>query len=115
MTLSFRLRHYWASVEYQDFHELQLDGTLGETTYNEFNDRSFNAFNIDMIYRWRFAPGSDIFIVWKNFIINGDDEAGFIQYRYNESLTGLGNLPQTNTLSIKVIYYLDYLMATKWL
>ena len=115
MTVSFRLRHYWASVEYESFHTLMQDGTLGVTDYNDFSDRSFNAFNIDLIYRWRFAPGSDIFVVWKNSILNADFEQDFIQYQYPESLNGLGDLPQTNLLSVKVIYYLDYLDATKWL
>ncbi len=109
MTLSFRLRHYWANVSYKSLHLLGEVGNLLPTDYNDFSDNSFNAFNIDAIYRWRFAPGSDIFIIWKNSIFGSDNEFDQITYSYGTGLDRLFELPQRNSLSIKVIYFLDYL------
>ncbi|MBK9015159.1 MAG: carbohydrate binding family 9 domain-containing protein [Saprospiraceae bacterium] len=109
MSLSFRLRHYWSKAEYSSLHQLHEDGTLGDTAYDEFSDNSFNAFTVDAVYRWRFAPGSDIFIVWKNntedFSFARDD----IQYSYQNGVERLTDFPQSNSISLRVIYFLDYL------
>ena len=113
MALTFRLRHYWSAVEYRKFNLLGEDGYLQETDYNEFNDQSFTAFNIDMIYRWRFAPGSDIFLIWKNSISDFSTDQSFIQYEYGRSVERIREFPQSNSLSLKVIYFLDYLSLVK--
>ncbi len=109
-TFSFRLRHNWARVHYLSFHELLLDGSLCASDYNENQDINFNAFTIDAVYRWRFAPGSDIFIVWKNAII-GEEERSDVSF--GENLSGLFHNPQVNSFSVKVLYYLDYLDVKK--
>lgn len=105
MTLSFRMRHYWSKVAYKSFHLLETEGTLGETNYERNHDTNFDAFNIDMIYRWRFAPGSDIFITWKNSILDFEETASIT---YFNNLNDLRSAPQLNSLSIKIIYFLDY-------
>jgi len=111
MALTFRMRHYWSRVQYDDsdFRLLNQDGTLGETDYTGDHDNNFNAFTIDMVYRWRFAPGSDIFIVWKNSIFNSDELADIA---FGGNLNNLWEAPQSNSLSLKVIYYLDYDLLT---
>jgi len=109
MSLTFRLRHYWSVAEYSKFGALTNDGKLAPTDFDDFNDNSFNAFNIDMVYRWRFAPGSDIFIVWKNQISEFSNDVDVLQYGYDRSLGRLPNIPQSNSFSIKLIYFLDYL------
>ncbi|MEM9990171.1 MAG: DUF5916 domain-containing protein [Bacteroidota bacterium] len=109
MGLNFRLRHYWANVRYTDFHLLQEDGYLGNTNYSEYQDTDFDAFNIDLVYRWRFAPGSDIFIVWKNSIFNTSSA----ETAYFPHLGDVLERPQTNTFSCKIIYFLDYLQLRK--
>lgn len=113
MSLSFRLRHYWAKAEYSSLHQLQADGRLGETDYAEFHDDSFNAFTIDAVYRWRFAPGSDVFIVWKNNTENFSEVRDEIQYSYLSGVERLKDFPQRNSLSLRVIYFLDYLNLKK--
>ncbi len=110
MSLIFRLRHYWSVAEYSSFHKLEQDGSLGYSNYNSFNNNSFNAFNIDMEYRWRFAPGSDIFFVWKNAITAFEDIPERIPSDYNKGISQLSDIPQSNSFSIKIIYFLDYLM-----
>ncbi|GJM31495.1 MAG: hypothetical protein DHS20C18_04960 [Saprospiraceae bacterium] len=110
MALSFRLRHYWSKVAYESFHHLDKKGNLAATDYDDTHDRNFNAFTIDMVYRWRFAPGSDVYIVWKNAIFGEED---FVRHGYFKNMNGLFKEPQTNSISLKVIYYLDYLQFAK--
>jgi len=113
MSLTLRARHYWTRLEYQGFNLLETDGGLNTTSYkgiddqgNSLHNTSFNIFNIDMVYRWRFAPGSDIFFVWKNSIFKDSDE---IDKSYLFNLGNLLDSPQLNSFSFKIVYYLDYL------
>lgn len=112
MGLTFRLRHYRSAITYSSFSELRDDGTLnplpnysgldanGKSAYNI----NFNAFTIDMMYRWVFQPGSEINIVWKNSIFTSDDRVADLYW--NNLRATLNNGP-TNSLSVKVIYWLD--------
>jgi hypothetical protein len=109
MSFSFRLRHYWAKAAYNKLYRLTEDGSLVYTDYDEFSDNSFNAFTIDAVYRWRFAPGSDIYLVWKNNTENFSTAGPEIQYSYQKGLERLKEFPQSNSLSLRIIYYLDYL------
>ena len=105
MSLSFRLRHNWTRVSYTHFYTLQEDGTVEDRVYNENENINFNAWTIDTNFRWRFAPGSDLFIVWKNSIF-GEDENSMISY--GENLQDLFHQPQSNSFSVKAIYYIDF-------
>ncbi len=113
MSLTLRLRHYWAKAEYSSFHLLREDGELTASDYNEFSDNSFNSFTIDAVYRWRFAPGSDIFIVWKNNTTQFDSGQEDVRYRYLDGTKQLRDIPALNSLSFKIIYFLDYLSLKK--
>ena len=113
MSLNFRLRHYWSKVIYSNFYELDNDGYLVGTNYNGFHDQSFNSFNIDMVYRWRFAPGSDIFFVWKNSIGDFSNEQNQIQYNYASATRRLSDFPENNLISLKLVYFLDYASLVK--
>ena len=105
MTLSLRTRHNWTKLHYLRFAKLESDGTLASSDYSANHDANFNAFNVDMVYRWRFAPGSDLFFIWKNSILSVNNT---VAEDYAENLAGLFELPQSNSLSLKVIYFLDY-------
>lgn len=109
MSLSFRLRHYWSKAAYNKLYRLTKGGDLVYTDYDEFSDNSFNAFTIDAVYRWRFAPGSDVYLVWKNNTENVSRAKREIQYSYQDGLERLTEFPQSNSLSLRIIYYLDYL------
>ncbi len=110
MGIMFRLRHYWSKVNYDAYYTLDNIGLLRSSPYKDFHDFSFSAFNIDMEYRWRFAPGSDLFIVWKDNISGVRDEE-FVDYTdlsYRDGVRNLRHLPQTNSISLRMIYYLDF-------
>lgn len=110
--LSFRLRHYWAVADYgTDYYLLKEDGTLDkDPVYSKTHDNNFNSFNIDMVYNWRFAPGSDLSVVWKNAIYSSGD---YIYKSYGENLNNMFDSPTTNSLSFKILYYLDYQQLKK--
>ncbi|MEM6262414.1 MAG: DUF5916 domain-containing protein, partial [Bacteroidota bacterium] len=81
MGINLRIRHYWRTVAYDRFYSLQESGILSDTDYTLTNDEgiprhdaSFNAFNIDLVYTWQFAPGSTLSAVWKNAIFTNDPE-----------------------------------------
>ncbi len=105
MSLSFSARHYWALVEYNRFFVLLEDGSLGTTAYNGAHDQNYNAFNIDLIYRWRFAPGSELNVVWKNAVLNTSNN---LEYNYFDNFVGMFEYNQRNQFSVKMLYFLDF-------
>jgi len=119
MGLNFRLRHYWAKVVYNQYYSLNDDGTLGFSDYNPLdddgNDRNninFNAFNIDMVYNWVFLPGSELSLIWKNIIQSNDFHT---DDNYFENLSTVLAQDQINIVTLKVRYYLDFLVIQKML
>lgn len=105
--ITFRLRQYWSMADYtNDFYLLRGNGTLdGNTDYSGNHDSNFNSFNIDMIYNWRFAPGSDVTIAWKNSIYSSGN---IVFNNMKDNLEYLFESPQSNSISLKILYYLDY-------
>ncbi len=113
MGITLRLRHYWSKVNYNSFFEIDNNGELYSSDYIGDHDVSFNAFTIDWIYRWRFAPGSDIVFVWKNSIF--DSNTDDTQINYFENFKLFKEAPQTNTFTLKIVYFLDYYtLKSKW-
>lgn len=111
MFLNARIRHYWDQVTYDYLGGLQEDGLIRQVTADGSVDgvRSFdyntNFFNIDLFYTWRFAPGSDMIFVWKQAISSNDDD---FDASYFQNLGGLFDKFQTNSISLRIIYFLDY-------
>jgi len=108
MGLTLRARHYWSRRSNISFYNLQKDGSLVQRIPSEFNatnDEDFNTFNVDMVYLWEFAPGSELSIAYKNSSLT-DVYPGQPGYNYN--LHNTLNQPQNNNFSIKVQYYIDY-------
>ena len=112
-SLSLIVRHYNATVLYNEVGILDELGNIddlgpGAISIDEAPvfDQNFNAFTVDMDYLWRFAPGSDVIINFKSNIQGSDDGYG---NSYFENLGGLFNQNQENSLSLRVVYFLDYL------
>ncbi|MCE3279790.1 MAG: hypothetical protein K0S44_1981 [Bacteroidetes bacterium] len=111
LSLGFRARHYWARGDYRSFYNLTEEGRLIDNiSYDQNHDFNFNAFNIDMVFQWQFAPGSFMNIVWKNSIYN---EGNSVINSYSENLNNTFEAKQLNTISLKVIYFFDYLYLRK--
>ena len=112
MGISFIGRHYWSKVKSKEFYSLNDDGTLSKAvTPTEINHQNYNNFYINAVYTWQFAPGSFLNIVWKDESSIFDKE---IQHHYFKNFDRTIGSPQNNNLSVKLIYYLDYLDFKKW-
>ena len=106
-SVSLRARYFRSTVDYDKYFILNEDGYFSDAPSDFSSDNiNFNAFNIDMAYSLEFAPGSFISLVWKNEIYasnsNSDDDF-FINFANTMQEI------QGNSLSLKVVYYLDYL------
>ena len=124
MFVTMRVRHYLSTVNYKEFYTLNQQGDLdkiaaGNTAINQYiaNNRNFNnnynILNVDMVYSWRFAPGSEFNMVWKN-VGNTNQQEVIDNYLKNFNHTIAS--PQNNSISIKILYYVDYLQLKKhWL
>jgi len=106
--ITFRARHYWSKVEPKQLYDLGTDGRLTPTKHTSVVpvNQNINFFNIDAVYTLQFAPGSFINIVWKDQGAMGDENT---RYTYFKNFDRIVSAPQDNNLSVKVIYYLDYL------
>ncbi len=106
-SLNLNLRHYWSRVYYyDDYYVLNLSGLL-ERTEDDLSiaNINYNAFTVDIIFNWEFAPGSQLSLMWKHAIYSNADE---IPLSYMENLNRMFNEPQLNSFSLKILYYLDY-------
>ncbi|HDP75596.1 MAG TPA: hypothetical protein ENN49_06960 [Bacteroidales bacterium] len=104
--LNIRARHYIRHFKYNEFFTLKNDGSLEQTnSITNPANRNYNLFNIDMFYQWHFAHGSELVFAWKN---QAEELLDSPQYRYFNNIEGIWNSPQNNSLSIKILYYVDY-------
>lgn len=107
MSLTLRARHYNSSAMYQKYFTLTEYGNLADARFDVKKDVNFNTFNVDMVFSWWFAPGSEVSLVWKNAIFTEGTE---MTPRYADSFNRTLQAPQSNNISVKVLYYLDALM-----
>lgn len=106
LSLNMWLRHYWMKGIYNNYFTLGNDGRLSENdTYAGKNDFNFNSFNIDLTFNWEIAPGSNLSMVWKNAITTQDSE---IMRDYMRNFRETLDAPQLNSISLRILYYLDY-------
>ncbi len=105
--LAFNLRHYWLLVDFKDFYRLKEDAGLESFDYSTSLDFAVNSFNIDMVYKWNFAPGSELLLVWKNAVYTILDGAS-VDKDYFTNLENTFDSPVGNSFSIKLLYYIDW-------
>jgi len=111
MGIDLRLRHYWQQVDYTGFRELLDDGNWRGTAYNPLNDEgnsvhntNYNAFTIDVNFRWIFIPGSELTIFYKNNIFQTKNR---LEPSYFTTFETLFDQPQINSLSLRLLVFLD--------
>jgi len=108
--IDLRFRNFWGTADYSDntFFTLNEDGSLTDAEYDTsiYNpNTNFNIWNIDLSFRWRFAPGSEATLLYRNQIFN-QDELSTIDYV--ESLENLFNQPAQHVVSLRITYFIDY-------
>ncbi len=108
MGLTLRARHYWSKVNPLQFYELDTYGDLKTPTspFTQNVRQNYNYLSVDMVYNWQFAQGSFFSIVWKDI---GESFNRQFEKNYAKNLTNTINGQQFNSLSVRVIYFLDYL------
>jgi len=111
LSLSLRGRHYWSRADYVSFYNLTDEGYLRDNiSYDQNHDFNFNAFNVDMVFQWQFAPGSFMTLNWKNSIYN---EGDVVINSYSRNFNNTLEAKQLNTVSLRVLYFFDYLYLVK--
>jgi hypothetical protein len=105
-SVRLRVRHYWSGAANHEDFTLNEDGTLKkDPAYTQNQDENYNAFNVDLVFRWIFAPGSELTAAWKNSIL---DSREIYMERYMTNLRDTWDADQINSFSIKILYYIDY-------
>ncbi len=106
MGMTLRVRHFWSKVNHDSYHYVGNKGELliGPTDVDA--DNKFSALTLDWVYTWRFAPGSDLVLVYKNQVFGGGSDNTGINYfkDWNERENDL----ISNTITLKIQYFLDY-------
>lgn len=108
MGLSLNARHDWTKVAPRQFYQLDINGDLNapDKPFTKNVNKNFNFLSIDMVYSWQFNPGSFLTIAWKDI---GDDFSNRFQKDYVHNLTHIIQGNQFNSLSFKMVWFIDYL------
>ena len=109
--LNLSFRHFWSTARFADgeFSTLKDQGELFSYDYeiNDENDpdANFNIWNLDLSYRWQFAPGSEAVLLYRNAIFN-EDKLSYLDF--DDSLDNLFAQPARNNISLRIVYFIDY-------
>ena len=112
MGITFRTRHAWTKVQPQQLYELDAFGDLQTpaSPYTGNVNQNYNFLSADMVYTWQFAQGSFINVVWKDI---GGSFTNSFEKSYIKNLSRTMEGPQFTSLSLRIIYFLDYITAKK--
>lgn len=108
--LSFKLRYHFDQVENTQFKNLTKEGYLKDSFFYDNENINYTIWTANLQCNWWFAPGSQISLVWNQTISNYDQ---LMRNHWTENVEHSFSLPQENSLSMKIIYYLDYLYLRK--
>ena len=109
--LNLSFRNFWsvANFDEDNFSKLNNDGSLSSRSYDpeeNYNpDANFNIWNLDLSYRWQFAPGSEAILLYRNSIFNQDELS---ELNFQQSLDNLFARPARHNLSLRIVYFIDY-------
>lgn len=113
MNLNIRMRHYWSLLENTNFYNLKSDGYWDEIAFIPNQNLNFNSFNIDMFYTWDFLLGSRLTIAWKNALGNNVSIDPYSYMTYGKNFGKVIDSPHSNEITVKIVYFLDYLNLKK--
>ena len=108
INMNLRLRHYWIKVDYKNQYTLQQDGDL---TVNNLSidpdsfDSTFNAFNLDFVARWQFAPASELSLGYR---VGKTAFADNVNGDYLDGIHTLSDATGLETLSLRMRWFLDF-------
>ncbi|MBX2935040.1 MAG: carbohydrate binding family 9 domain-containing protein [Ferruginibacter sp.] len=109
MNINIRMRHYWSLLKNTNFYNLNADGYWRDTTFFNNENVNFNTFNIDMFYTWDFLPGSRLTLGWKNALGSNVNINAYQNTSYGRNLEKVLTNSHSNEITLKLVYYIDYL------
>jgi hypothetical protein len=113
MNATIRMRHNWTYVTNRSFHKLLADGSWKDHPFQPNRNRNFNVFNIDMFYTWDFNWGSRLTFGWKNALGSNVSLNPYTYNKYSQNLSNMFSNPHSNEVTLKIVYFLDYLNLKK--
>jgi hypothetical protein len=113
LSLTLWGRHYSYAGDFDQYFTLNDNGGLTKIeVYTGPTGFYFSTFNLETTFQWEFSPGSLLSLVWKNEAFSEDENHSL---PFFEAFSNTFSSPQKNTLSLRLVYYLDYLYFRKWL
>ena len=113
MNWNVRVRHYWSLLDNTNFYNLKPDGYWNEIAFIPGRDVNFNTFNLDMFYTWDFLLGSRLTIAWKNALGGNVSIDPYANMTYLKNFGKVLDNPHSNEITVKIVYFLDYLTLKK--
>ncbi|MBK7121447.1 MAG: carbohydrate binding family 9 domain-containing protein [Chitinophagaceae bacterium] len=113
MNVNIRMRHYWSLLENTNFYNVKPDGFWRDTSFIANENLNFNIFNVDMFYTWDFLPGSRLTVAWKNALGNNVNIDPYTNTNYIKNFGRVVHSPHSNEITVKIVYFLDYLNLRK--
>jgi Domain of unknown function (DUF5916)/Carbohydrate family 9 binding domain-like len=113
MNWNIRLRHNWTSIKNRSFLKLTGNGDWNDIPFVDGKNNNFNQFNMDMFYTWDFKWGSRLTLSWKNALGGNVSIDPYKNTSYTKNLAAMFNNPHSNEVTLKIVYYLDYLSLKK--
>ncbi len=113
MNLNIRMRHYWSLLQNTNFYNLNADGYWRDTTFFANENLNFNIFNVDMFFTWDFLLGSRLTVAWKNALGSNVSIDPYANTNYVKNFGRVIDNPHSNELTVKIVYFLDYLKLKK--
>ena len=109
MNWTVRLRHYWSALQNTSFYNLKEDGYWNERAFIPDKNINYNTFNVDMFYTWDFLLGSRLTIAWKNALGSNVKVDPYSNQTYFKNFGRAVDNPHSNEVTVKIVYFLDYL------
>lgn len=109
MNLTIRMRHYWSLLQNTNFYNLNDNGSWRDTTFFPNENLNFNTFNVDMFFTWDFLLGSRLTIAWKNALGGNAFIDPYLNTTYFRNFCKVLENPHSNEITVKLVYFLDYL------
>lgn len=113
MNLTVRMRHYWSLLQNTNFYNLNANGSWRDTTFFANKNLNFNTFNVDMFFTWDFLLGSRLTIGWKNALGTFVSVDPYTNRTYFKNFGQVIDNPHSNELTVKLVYFIDYLKLKK--
>ena len=113
MNVNIRMRHYWSLLQNTNFYNLNPDGYWRDTTFFANQNLNFNTFNVDMFFTWDFLLGSRLTVAWKNALGSNTRIDPYTNTNYVKNFGKVIDNPHSNEITVKIVYFLDYLKLKK--